>query len=124
MQLVIKANVIIMRLKPTSVLDILGISSATICMAHCLIFPLLTIIPLGLLHNQWIDIAFACIGMFVVSKIILSNTLIKVKIILGISIILIVIGVILELLINVDYYLILIGGCGMIIGHILNFKLK
>ena len=111
-----------MKLKSASGLDILGISSATICMAHCLIFPLLTIIPLGLLHNQWIDIAFACLGMFVVSKIILSEALLKVKLILSISIILIIIGVILELLLGADYYLILIGGCGMITGHVLNFK--
>lgn len=111
-----------MKLKPTSFLDILGISSASICMAHCLIFPLLTIIPLGLIHNQFIDVAFACVGMFVVSKIILSETLFIVKLILGISIVFIVIGVVLELLLGVDYYLILIGGCGMIVGHILNYK--
>lgn len=111
-----------MNIKPTSVLDILGISSATICMAHCLIFPLLTIIPLGLLHNQWIDIAFACIGMFVVSKIILSDALFKVKLILSLSIVLIIIGVSLELILGVDYYLILIGGFGMITGHVLNFR--
>ena len=111
-----------MKLKSTSVLDILGLSSATICLAHCLIFPLLTILPFTFIHNHWIDTAFACVGIFVVSKIILGNALYKVKIILGCSIILIVLGVVLESIFDKDYWLILIGGIGMVIGHIINFK--
>jgi hypothetical protein len=111
-----------MKLKPTSLLDILGISSATICLAHCLIFPLLTILPLEFIHNYWLDVAFASIGMFVVSKVILSDTTKKIKIILGFSILLVIIGVILEIILNNDLWLILIGGIGMITGHLLNFN--
>ncbi len=113
-----------MNIKPTSILDVLGISSASICLAHCLLFPMLTILPIGFIHNQWIDIAFACVGMFVVSKIILSKTSLKVKYVLGISVLFVITGVILEMFLGEDYWLVLIGGFGMIYGHILNFKLN
>lgn len=104
------------------VLDVLGISSATLCMIHCLLFPLLSIIPLGFSNNHWVDTFFACIGMFVVSKILMSNASLKVKIILGVSILFIVVSVTLEILFNFNSYLLYIGGIGMIIGHSLNYK--
>ena len=49
--------------------DMLGISSAFICLVHCLIFPILTIVPLGLSHNPIIDLFFAAIGLFAILKI-------------------------------------------------------
>lgn len=45
------------------VLNILGISSPSLCFIHCFIFPILSIIPLGYSNNLWIDVFFACIGM-------------------------------------------------------------
>ncbi len=111
-----------MNLKPTSILDILGISSATICLVHCLIFPILSVLPFAINDNHWIDIAFSCVGMFVVSKVIMSNALLKIKIILGISITLVMLGVILETILNTDFYLVIIGGIGMITGHTINYK--
>ncbi|WP_444660239.1 MerC domain-containing protein [Flavobacterium columnare] len=104
------------------VLDILGISSASLCLLHCLVFPILSIIPFGFSDNHWIDIFFACIGMFVVSKIVMSKTSKKVKLLLAASITVIITGVVLETLWKIDTLLILIGGIGMIIGHFLNFK--
>ena len=71
-----------MQLKSSSILDIFGISSATVCLAHCLIFPLLSILPFGFTHNHWIDVAFACIGIFVVSRIVFSDAKQFIKIIL------------------------------------------
>ena len=106
----------------TPIYDILGISTATLCLIHCIIFPLLTLLPFAVFHNEWVDTAFACIGMFVVSKILMSNASLKVKIILGVSILFIVVSVILELLFNFNSYLLYIGGVGMIVGHILNYK--
>ncbi len=111
-----------MKLKPTSVLDILGISSATICLMHCLIFPLLTILPFAFIQNHYIDTVFASIGIFVVSKIVLSEANFKIKFILGCSIILVIIGISIEILLDYESWLILVGGLGMIIGHLLNFK--
>lgn len=110
-----------MKMKPTTVLDILGISSATICLIHCILLPMLTILPVQIFDNHFIDLAFACIGLFVFSKIILSDANISVKIILGLSIITVVVGVSLEILFGGDFYFIVIGGIGMIIGHVLNF---
>jgi hypothetical protein len=104
------------------VLDILGISSAGLCLIHCLVFPILSIIPFGFSDIHWIDIFFACIGMFVVSKIVMSKTSKKVKFILASSITIIIIGVVLEIIWKINTQMILIGGIGMIIGHLLNYK--
>jgi hypothetical protein len=108
--------------KSIAFLDILGISSASLCLVHCLIFPVLSIIPIGFSHNHWIDVFFACIGMFVVCKITMSSAIKKVKIILIFSIAAVVIGVVLEIIWNLDTSLVLIGGVGMIVGHLVNYK--
>ena len=64
-----------MKKTTTPFYDILGISSATICLVHCLVFPLLTILPLGLSHNPIIDLLFATIGLFAIFKIIKKSSL-------------------------------------------------
>ncbi|MDQ6528675.1 MerC domain-containing protein [Flavobacterium sp. LHD-85] len=102
--------------------DILGISSATICLVHCLIFPLLTILPLGLSHNPFIDLLFASIGLFAILKIIKKSALL-VSSILVVSMALIWISVLTELLLDIHLDLIYFGGIGMIIGHLINYKL-
>src|SRR4051812_28306302 len=106
----------------TSFYDILGISSATICLVHCLVFPLLTILPLGLSHNPFIDLFFAVTGLIAVFKIIKKSNLL-VATILIISMSLICISVLSELILDLHLDLIFIGGIGMIIGHLLNYKL-
>ena len=102
--------------------DILGISSATLCLIHCIIFPILTIVPFGFSDNIFIDSLFACVGMFVVSKVLISDSSRKVKYILGISIGIIMVNVVLEILFKIHLGLLFVGGIGMIIGHYLNFK--
>lgn len=111
-----------LRNKTIVVLDVLGISSASLCLLHCFVFPILSFIPLKFSDNHWIDVFFACIGMFVVSKIAMSHAIKKVKLILILSITTVLIGVILEILWNLNTPLLLIGGCGMIVGHCLNYK--
>jgi len=106
----------------TSFYDILGISSATICLVHCLIFPLLTILPLGLSHNPFIDLLFASIGLFAILKIIKKSALL-VSTILVVSMALIWISILTELLLEIHLDLIYFGGIGMIIGHLINYKL-
>lgn len=106
----------------TSFYDILGISSATICLVHCLIFPLLTILPLGLSHNPFIDLLFASIGLFAILKIIKKSSLL-VSSILVVSMALIWISVLTELLLDIHLDLIYFGGIGMIIGHLINYQL-
>jgi len=111
-----------MRKSLTKSYDILGISSATLCIIHCIVFPILTIIPFGFSDNAFIDLLFAYIGMFVVLKVLMSHATKKVKYILGISILIIITSVLLEVFLRWHSGLILIGGLGMIIGHFLNFK--
>lgn len=111
-----------MKKRTTVPYDILGISSATLCLIHCAIFPILTIIPISFSDNIWIDTLFACIGLFAVSNILISNASIKVKYILGVSLLIILVSMLLEMIINLHIGLIFIGGIGMIAGHYLNYK--
>jgi hypothetical protein len=101
--------------------DLLGISSASICLIHCLIFPVITILPLGLSHNPLIDLLFVSIGFFAVVKIIKKSNLL-VSSILILSLTLIFISILIEIVLDVHSYLIFIGGIGMIIGHFLNYR--
>lgn len=110
-----------MKKNATSLYDILGISSAFICLVHCLIFPLLTIIPLGLSHNPIIDLLFASMGLFAIVKIMKKSSLL-VSTILVVSIGLIWISILIELFLETHFDLIYFGGIGMIIGHFLNYK--
>lgn len=109
-----------MKTKTTFNWDFLGISSATICLVHCLVFPILTIIPLGINHNPIIDLLFASLGFFAVIKIVKKATLL-VSSILVLSITLIFISIVIEIILDVHTYLIFIGGMGMIIGHFINY---
>ncbi len=105
----------------TTFYDILGISSATICMVHCLIFPIVTILPIGLSHNPFIDLLFALIGFYAIFKIIKNSTLLAASI-LTISLALIWISVLTEIIFDTHLDLIFLGGMGMIAGHVINYK--
>ena len=110
-----------MKKTTSSFYDILGISSATVCLMHCLVFPLLTILPLGLSHNPFIDLLFASIGLFAIFKIIKKSNL-WVSGIFVVSMALIWISVLSELILDIHLDLIYFGGIGMIAGHLLNYK--
>lgn len=109
-----------MKKTTSSFYDILGISSATICLVHCLIFPLLTMLPLGLSHNPIIDLVFASIGLFAILKITKKSSLL-VSSILIVSMSLILISILTDLFFEIHLDLIYFGGIGMIIGHLINF---
>lgn len=104
--------------------DFLGITAASLCMLHCLLFPLLTILPLGLSDEAWIDTVFAGIACVVVYKILNSDASKLIKTILTVSLSTVIISVVLNLLFGIHNGLIFFGGIGMIIGHLLNFKLN
>lgn len=53
----------------SKILDAVGISAAVLCLIHCIVFPLLMIIPLGISHNPYIDLAFLIIGAIVVFNV-------------------------------------------------------
>ncbi|HEX8575440.1 MAG TPA: MerC domain-containing protein [Flavobacterium sp.] len=111
-----------MKKTDTTSYDILGISTATICLAHCIIFPLITIIPFGLDENIWVDVVFACIATCIVTKIVLGNNQKLVKIILGTSVLIVWTSIILDLVYHFHSNIIIAGSVGMITGHILNYK--
>ncbi|WP_276379412.1 MerC domain-containing protein [Flavobacterium sp. H4147] len=111
-----------MKKTTTSFYDILGISSATLCLVHCLIFPILTILPLGFIHNPIIDLLFASLGLFAILKII-KNSALLISAILVVSMSLIWISILSELFFEIHLDLIYYGGIGMIIGHLINYKL-
>ncbi|WP_310556440.1 MerC family mercury resistance protein [Flavobacterium sp.] len=112
-----------MRTKQSQILDLLGISSTTICLVHCFVFPLLTIFQFGFIDNPLTDIAFAVIGMFVVSRVLMSDAYFMVKFILLISALIVILGVVMGIIFKTDSLLIIIGGIGMITGHTINLKL-
>ena len=102
-------------------MDILGISAASLCLVHCLLFPLLTILPLGLTHNPYIDLLFILIGLWAVLRIIKTAKL-SVIMLLLVSITLILLGLVIEIFLDYHTSLILLGGIGLIMGHLLNYK--
>jgi hypothetical protein len=103
------------------VLDILGISSASLCLVHCLIFPLLTFIPLALRYDSLIDLLFALVGLWAVIRIIKNANLLVIVILLN-SITLILVSIFIEIYLDIHSNFIFLGGFGMIIGHFLNYK--
>ncbi|WDF59678.1 MerC domain-containing protein [Flavobacterium sp. KACC 22758] len=111
-----------MKKTTSSFYDILGISSASICLIHCLIFPILTILPLGISHNPIIDLVFASIGLFAILKITKKSNLL-VSSILIVSMCLIWISILTDIFLEIHLDLIYFGGIGMITGHLINYKL-
>lgn len=111
-----------MKKQITTTLDLLGISSATLCLIHCLVFPLISIIPIGFSHNHWIDLIFAAIGLFAVVKILKTNTSLYIKIILTTSMTIIFLSIVLTIFFDYHSSILYFGGIGMIIGHLLNFR--
>ncbi|WP_417939023.1 MerC domain-containing protein [Flavobacterium sp. RS13.1] len=111
-----------MKKSATSFYDILGVSAAAVCLIHCLILPFLAILPLGLNHHPVIDLLFASIGVFVIFKIIKKSSVL-VSSILVVSMSLIWISILSEMLFDIHIDFIYFGGIGMIIGHLLNYKL-
>lgn len=102
--------------------DILGISAATLCLIHCLIFPLLVIIPIGISHNPYIDLAFLVIGAIIAFKI-CKTTDNKLLIFLFVfSLITILISVILDFVYHIHLPLIYVGSAGLITAHIINHR--
>lgn len=102
-------------------MDILRISSASLCLIHCLLLPLLTVLPIGLTHNPYIDLLFACVGLWAVINSI-KNAKLLVLLLLIISCTLILLSVLIEIFLDIHTNIILVGGAGMILGHLINYS--
>ena len=106
----------------SKILDAVGISAAVLCLIHCIVFPLLMIIPLGISHNPYIDLAFLIIGALVVFRITRQITNRRLKFLFWASILLIFISVLADFIFEIHIPLIYVGAAGLITGHIINFK--
>lgn len=106
----------------TKILDILGTSAAFICLIHCVAFPLLMIVPLGISHNAYIDLFFFIIGTAIVVRITKEVEKRWLRWLFWASIFTISISVGLDLLFHFHSELIILGALGLITAHLLNFK--
>lgn len=107
----------------SKILDIIGISAVVLCLIHCLLFPLLMIIPIGISHNPYIDLSFLIISAVVVFRITRQIRSKKLRYLFWISIGLISVSVFADILFEVHLPLIYVGAVGLIVGHLINFRL-
>ena len=101
--------------------DVIGISGASLCLIHCLLLPILTIIPFGI-KDVYVDSFFACVAILVYINILKSEATKTVKLLLSIAIAAILFGLVLENVFHVHNLLIIFGGAIMIVAHVINFK--
>ncbi len=102
--------------------DFLGISAALICLVHCIVFPLLIFIPIGISHNPYIDLTFLLLGIWSVYKTTRQSNSAVVKNLLWIAVTLIAISVVLHIVFHWHSPLMYIGAAGLITGHFINLK--
>lgn len=103
-------------------LDAVGISVAVLCLIHCIVFPLLLIVPLGLSHNPYIDLAFLLIGTIVVYRQTKQMTNSWLQILFWASIGCIAVSILIDWIFEIHLPLIYVGAAGLITAHIINFK--
>ncbi|RXM51250.1 MULTISPECIES: MerC domain-containing protein [unclassified Chryseobacterium] len=106
----------------SKILDAVGISAAVLCLIHCIVFPLLLIIPLGISHNPYIDLAFLLIGAWVVYRVTKQVTHFWLKFLFWGSIALIAVSVTADFIFELHIPLIYAGAAGLITAHLINFK--
>ena len=106
----------------SKILDVVGISAAVLCLIHCVVFPLLLIVPLGISHNPFVDLAFLLIGAVVVYRISKKTANHWLKALFALSILLISISVFSDMIFEIHLPLIYFGAAGLIAGHLINFN--
>lgn len=106
----------------SKILDAIGISAAALCLIHCIVFPLLLIIPIGISHNPYIDLGFLAIGTLVVYRLTKQIRNKRLKLLFWISIGLIAVSVATDFIFEVHLPLIYAGAAGLITAHLINFK--
>ena len=106
----------------SKLLDTIGISAAALCLIHCLVFPLLLLLPLGLSHNPFVDLVFLIIGAVVVYRITRDPNIGRIRYLFWLSIGLISVSVFADLIWETHLPLIYAGAVGLTSGHIINFK--
>lgn len=103
-------------------LDLLGMAAAVLCLAHCLLFPVLIMIPLATSSAVYVDLFFLAIGTAVVYKVTRSMQSRWLKYTFWSGILLIGLSVLLDLLFHMHSLLIYLGAGILIAAHFINFK--
>lgn len=106
----------------SKILDVVGLSAAVLCLIHCIVFPLLIVIPLGLSHHPLVDLAFLIIGIAVVYRISKQTQRIWLKMLFVVSILLISVSVFADMVFEIHLPFIYLGAIGLITGHLINFN--
>ncbi|WP_294284385.1 MerC domain-containing protein [uncultured Chryseobacterium sp.] len=106
----------------SKILDVVGISAAILCLIHCVAFPLLMIVPLGISHNPFIDLAFLVTGAIVVYRISKKTQIKWLKALFAVSLLLISVSVFADMIFEVHLPLMYFGAAGLIAGHLINFN--
>ena len=101
--------------------DLAGMYIATLCLIHCLLAPLLFLIPLQVSHTPVVDLVFFGLGLYPVYKVLKSKASLYLKILLVSSLLLVRVSILLEYF-EIHSFLIYIGATGLIAGHVINFK--
>lgn len=102
--------------------DIIGVYAAFLCLIHCILAPVLFLLPLGLYHNPIIDMSFLAIGLFPVIKVARSNAPVYLKILLAVSWTMVALAIAIEVFLHQDTPLIYFGAAGLISGHLFNYS--
>ncbi|RXG11225.1 MerC mercury resistance protein [Leeuwenhoekiella aestuarii] len=102
--------------------DIIGVYAAFLCLIHCILAPVLFLLPLELSHNPLIDISFLAIGLFPVIQVVRSNAPVYLKILIAVSWTLIAAAIAFEVFLHQDTSLIYFGAIGLISGHLFNYS--
>ena len=102
--------------------DLLVISSAVLCLIHCLFFPVIFLIPLGNSHNHWIDLLFVVIGIYAVANVTKNHRFHWISLLLWSGIFLIASSVIISFWTHQHYDWMYVGVCLLIAGHLLHYK--
>lgn len=106
----------------SKLLDAIGISAAVLCLIHCIVFPLLLIVPMGISHNPYIDLGFLIVGTTVVFRITKQVKNLWLNVLFWGSIVLIAVSVMADFIFEVHLPLIYVGAAGLITAHLINFK--
>lgn len=102
--------------------DMLGVAAALLCLLHCLVFPLLIFIPIGISHNPYVDLLFLLVGVWSVYKTAKNSKSRLLKFLLFAGILLISISVGMDIFLHLHSPLMYIGAAALIAGHLLRMK--
>ncbi len=102
--------------------DVLGVLSASLCVLHCLAFPLLFVFPVPGGHGAWIDLAFLGLSTLAVVRVSRGSTRSFIKYLLLAGLGMTATFVALDIWLHIHTYLNYLGAGTLIVAHLINFR--